>query len=65
MVHVSGEYWTLYIKFPADSDIMVQFYRAKFEVGVNGCVTSLEVDFYDQDEGIRQGLVQFDKVKLS
>ena len=63
MVHASGDFWTLYIKFPAHSDITTQFYSAKFEMGVDGNVTSLEVDFYDQGEGIRQGLVQFAKVK--
>ncbi|KND94311.1 hypothetical protein TOPH_00768 [Tolypocladium ophioglossoides CBS 100239] len=59
--HVSGDYWTVYIKYLAGLDPVMEFQTGEFKIGVDGKVSSLEVDFNDRGD-VHQGAILFNKI---
>lgn len=60
--HVSGDYWTLYIKILLGINAITQFHAAEFKIGVDGKVAGLEVSIYDRNGDVNEGKVLFQKV---
>ncbi|KAI1343055.1 beta-lactamase/transpeptidase-like protein [Xylariaceae sp. FL0016] len=60
LAHVSGEYWVAFVEpLTTRSGLDVEVARAKFEVGVNGKVMSLVMEFFEDGT---EGEVRFDKI---
>jgi hypothetical protein len=60
--HVSSNYWTLYSKLLLGINEIEGYYAAEFVAGVDGKVSSFQVQMYDQDLDINEGTIVFEKI---
>ncbi|KAK2599938.1 hypothetical protein QQS21_005322 [Conoideocrella luteorostrata] len=58
--HASGDYWTIYAE-QADGADNVYFFAGQFEIGVDGKVAGLKIDFHSR--GMHEGTVLFSKIE--
>ncbi|PHH74848.1 hypothetical protein CDD80_2785 [Ophiocordyceps camponoti-rufipedis] len=60
--HVSGEYWAVFIESPDREPGPSAFYRAQFNLGSHGRVTSLAITMFNREENVLEGVVVYERV---
>jgi hypothetical protein len=60
--HVSGDYWIIYLPFLENPGYIVEFVAGDFEIGSNGKVVGLQVDWVNRPTGEMEGRALFKKL---